>query len=118
MEAEDLGRAREMVQMILRDWDWLTWNDLLADDVVLSLRLGAGNKAGAFGAAGGILQATGRDDPKSALKTIYSDLKNELSVTTEIVSGYDAVLLGNFSRQSCRLARGDHSVPAFGGKLL
>ena len=41
MEAEGLANSREMVQMILRDWDWLTWDTLLADNVALSLNLGA-----------------------------------------------------------------------------
>jgi len=39
MEAEDL--AREAVQMVLRDWDWMTWNGLLADNIVPALDLGA-----------------------------------------------------------------------------
>ena len=41
MEADDLARAKNMVQMILQDWDLMSWNVLLADDVELSLKLGA-----------------------------------------------------------------------------
>ncbi|HVP34245.1 MAG TPA: hypothetical protein VMT09_11425 [Steroidobacteraceae bacterium] len=37
MEAESLARVRETVQGVPRDWDWMTWNQLLADDVALSL---------------------------------------------------------------------------------
>ncbi|MGO9173536.1 MAG: hypothetical protein ACLP7P_16445 [Rhodomicrobium sp.] len=99
MEAEDLADARETVQTILRDWDWLTWNELLADNVVLSLRLGAAgtNQAGRFGAVGGNLQVTGREEAKRLLHGIYGDLRSGLSVTTEIISGYDVTLLGTLA---------------------
>jgi hypothetical protein len=43
MESDDLARAKDVVQTILQDWDFMSWNVLLADDVVLSLKLGAGN---------------------------------------------------------------------------
>ena len=97
-EAEGLARARELVQMILRDWDWMTWNELLADDIVLSLKLGSvGNsRLGDFGAVDGELQIVGVEDAKRALMSIYSELKNGFSITTEIVGGYDVALLGNF----------------------
>jgi len=29
MEAENLARAKNMVQMILQDWDFMSWNALL-----------------------------------------------------------------------------------------
>ena len=38
-ESEDLARAKDMVKSILGDWDWISWNELLAFDVVLSLRM-------------------------------------------------------------------------------
>jgi hypothetical protein len=97
-EAEGLAHARELVQMILRDWDWMTWNELLADAIVLSLKLGSvGNsRLGDFGAVDGELQIAGVADAKRALKSIYSELKNGFSITTEIVSGYDVALPGNF----------------------
>jgi hypothetical protein len=41
MEADDLAQAKNLVQMILQDWDFMTWNEVLAYDVVLSLKLGA-----------------------------------------------------------------------------
>jgi hypothetical protein len=97
-----------MVQMILRDWDWLRWDTLLAENIALSVQLGA---AGTH-KPGGNLQVTGRDDAKRALKEIYAGLREGLSITTEIVSGYDAILLGNFSRQSSNENAGDVSLPA------
>jgi len=104
LEAEDLAHAKDMVQLILRDWDWMTWNELLGDDVVLSLRLGAVgiNQAGGFDAVGGNLQVKGRADAKLVLQSIYSDLRSGLSVTTEIVSGYDVALLGNWAVRSTK----------------
>jgi hypothetical protein len=104
MEAEDLAHAKDLVQMVLRDWDWLTWNDLLADDVVLSIELGAAgiNQIGGLVAVGGKLQATGLEDAKRVLKSIYKELRSGLSVTTEIISGYDAALFGNFALRSTK----------------
>jgi hypothetical protein len=111
MEAEAIADAREMVQMILRDWDRLTWDTLLADDVNLSFKLRAVHATGGFGAIGRDLHAAGRDHAKRALKEVYSDLREGLLVTTEIVSGYDAILLGNFSRPSGNEITGDLSFP-------
>jgi len=103
-EAEDLARAREMAQMMLRNWDWMTWNEILADDVVLSLGLGAAgiNQVGDFGAVGGKLQVNGREDAKQLLKSICDDLRSGLTVTTEIVSGHDVALLGNLAVRSTK----------------
>ena len=63
VEAERLARARGLVQFILREWDWITWNTLLADDVALSLRLGAIgiNQVGGFDAVDRNLRVTGRE---------------------------------------------------------
>ena len=38
-KAEDLARRKRMTEAVLEGWDQLTWNELLADDIVLSLRL-------------------------------------------------------------------------------
>ena len=113
MEAEDLAHAKDLVQMVLRDWDWLTWNDLLTDDVVLSIRLSAVGikQVGEFGAVGGKLQVTGRDEAKRVLKSIYSDFRSGLSVTTEIISGYDVALLGNLALPSTKENTEDLSLP-------
>jgi hypothetical protein len=113
MEAEELAHAKDLVQMVLRDWDWLTWNDLLTDDVVLSIRLGAVgiSQIGEFGAVGEKLQVTGREEVKRVLKSIYSDLRSGLSVTTEMISGYDVALLGNLALRSTKENTEDLSLP-------
>jgi len=99
LEAEDLARAKELTQSILQNWDWITWNELLADDVVLSLKIAAVGIAsmGELNAAGGNLRVEGREDAKRVLKSIYADIKRGFFVTTEILSGYDVALIGNMA---------------------
>jgi hypothetical protein len=69
LEAEDLARAKSMTQSIIGDWDLFTWNDLLANDVVLSLRLGSIgiDRIGDWAAVGGNLQVEGREDVRPVL---------------------------------------------------
>jgi hypothetical protein len=99
LEAEDLARAKELTESILQNWDWITWNELLADDVVLSLRMASVgiNSIGDLDVAGGNLQVAGREDAKRVLKSIYVDIKRGFCVTTEILSGYDVALFGNMA---------------------
>jgi hypothetical protein len=113
MEAEGLARGRETVQRVLRDWGWMTWNQLLADDVVLSLRLDAPavKQVGGLGDVAGNLQVKGREEAKRVLKSIYDDVSSGLSVTTEIVSGHDAALLGNLALSSTRENAAALSLP-------
>jgi hypothetical protein len=59
------------------------------------------------------LQVSGREDAKRVLKSIYRDLKNRTSVTTEVVSGYDVVLLGNLVVQRRKRMPPDRAVQAF-----
>ena len=113
MEAENLARAKNMVQMILQDWDFMSWNELLADDIVLSLKLGAvgSDRVGGLGGVGGNVQVSGREDAKRVLKSIYRDLKNRTSVTTEVVSGYNVALLGNLVVPTTKENEDDSSLP-------
>jgi len=101
LKSEGLAHAKRMVETTLEGWDLLTWNELLADDVVLSLRLGRLDisRLGDLRGAGGDLKVTGKQQAKGVLKSIYGDLRKDLSVTTEVVSGYDVILLGNLAVQ-------------------
>ena len=101
LNAASLTHAKRMTETILEGWDLLTWNELLADDVDLSVRLGTVgvNRTGDLRGSHADLQVTGRDEVKRVLQGIYSDLRKGLIVTTEVISGYDAVLLGNLSVQ-------------------
>jgi hypothetical protein len=102
LEAEDLARARDMTQSILQNWDLITWNELLADDITLMLRMGAigADRVGDVAAVGGNLEVEGREDAKRVLKSIYGVFRSGLFVTTEIVSGYEVALVGNMGLAS------------------
>jgi hypothetical protein len=108
MESDDLARAKDVVQTILQDWDFMSWNVLLADDVVLSLKLGAVED---LGGVSGSLQVSGREEAKRVLKSIYRDLKSRTSVTTQVVSGYDVALLGNLVIPTTKENEDDRSLP-------
>ena len=83
------------------------------EDVVLSLKLGAVgiDQVDGFDVVGGKLQVASREDTKRVLKSIYNDLKREFSITTEIVSGYDLALLGNWAVPSTKENTEALSVP-------
>jgi len=101
LNAVSLTHAKRMVETILEGWDLLTWNELLADDVVLSVRFGTAdvNQLGDRQGLHADLQVTGPHEAKRVLKGIYGVLRKGLFVTTEMISGYDAILLGNLSVQ-------------------
>ena len=101
LRAEGLAHAKRMVETTLEGWDLFTWNELLADDVVLSLRLGTLDisRIGDLRGVGGNLEVTGQKQAKEVLRSIYSDLRKDLSVITEVVSGYDVILLGTLVLQ-------------------
>ena len=89
-ESEDLALAKDMVKSILGDWDWISWNELLAFDVVLSLRM-----APVWGddlqTVDGVVRVVGREDAERLLRRIYPNIKSGLCNITEILSGYDAI---------------------------
>ena len=95
VEERDLAYLRAKVQKVLRAWDSRTPNQLLAANIVLSISLGAPGKS-LIGSLpfGNKVQVTGREEAKRVLGDIYADLRSGLSVTTELVSGYDVLLLG------------------------
>jgi len=98
MEEKDLAYARGTVQRILGAWDSKTPNQLLAKDIVLSVSLGAqGESLIGCRSFGTKVKVTGREQAKRVLSGFYSDLRRGLSVSTEVVSGYDAVLLGELA---------------------
>ena len=109
-EAEDLARARDMVQNILRDWDWISWNELLAYDVVLSLRM-ASVAIDDVQAVDGNLQVAGREDAIRVLRNVYGTIKGGLSVTAEILSGYDVALLGILTLPSTKEGVSGKALP-------
>jgi len=113
LEAEDLAQAKDLSQNILDNWDFMTWHRLLADEVVLSLRLGSVGIDGIddLNAVGGNLQVEGVEDAIRVLNSIYDDIKRGLCITTEIVSGYDVALLGDLTLESTKEGDAVNSWP-------
>jgi len=111
LEAEDLAQTKRMIEAILDGWHLLTWNELLADDIVLSLRLGGLDisRISALRGCSGNFRATGQEEARRALKSIYGDLRKDLSVTTEVISGYHVILLGKLAVR--KLGHGAESLP-------
>jgi hypothetical protein len=97
--AEELAQAKQMVQGVLNQWDFKTWNQVLAEDVTLNFKLGTVgiNSTGLPAAAGADLEARGRDDAKKVLKQVYGDLKKNVKITGEVAYGYDVILLGELN---------------------
>ena len=107
---EDLARATKMIQYILQDWDWIPWDELLAYNVVLSVRM-ASIGIEALQAVNGSLEVVGREDAKRVLTRIYGNIKSGLSVTAEILSGYDVTLIGNLTLPSTKEGVSGKSSP-------
>ena len=108
--SEDLALAKNMVKSILGDWDWISWNELLAFDVVLSLRM---TQVGGedLQTVDGVLRVVGREEAERLLKRIYPSIKSGLCIITEILSGYDAVLLGNITPPSTKEGESEKASP-------
>ena len=83
-----------MVQEVLNTWEWRTWNQLLAEDVVLTLKLGA---VGAESAVGITTTATGREDAKAVLREIYGDINKNISIWGKLADGLEVALLADLN---------------------
>jgi hypothetical protein len=96
-ETKDRAQAKQMIKTILNGWDHLTWNELLADDVILSFRSAKVDirQLAALHGYGSVFQATGQKEVKNVLASMYGDLRKDLLVTTDFVSGYRIILLGH-----------------------
>jgi hypothetical protein len=99
LEVEDLARTKWMTGTGLRSCNPQSWIEWLADDVVLSLRLGAVDTShiGERHGYSGMFRVAGKKQSRRLLTSISVDLKKNLSITTEIISGSHIILLGKFS---------------------
>jgi hypothetical protein len=109
-ESEDLALAKDMVKSILGDWDWISWNELLAFDVVLSVRM-APVGGGDLQTVDSVLRVVGQEDAERLLRRIYPNIKSGLCIITEILSGYDAILLGNITPPSTSEGESEKASP-------
>jgi hypothetical protein len=97
--AEQLAQSRDMVQRVLNNWDFLTWDQVLAKDVQVELKLGTLTVASdnTPAAIGTDLQVSGRDDAKKALKQIYGDLKKNVKIVGQVAYGNEVILIGDLN---------------------
>jgi len=93
------AQARQMVQDVLSRWDWKTWDQLLADDVTLTLKLGSvmPDQDGQLAAIGLKSEYNGREEAKKALKKVYGELKKNFKIDDEVVSGNEAIFVGDLN---------------------
>jgi hypothetical protein len=94
LETQDRAQAKQIIETILEGWDHLTWNELLADDIVLSFRWGKVGIRRLAELRGCAFQVTGKKGVKHVLTSMYGDLRKCLSIATEFISGYHVILLG------------------------
>jgi len=96
LEIEDLARTKWLTGAGLASCNPQTWVGWLADDVVLSFRLGAVDTSHISELQGysGVFQVAGKRQCRRLLKTILDGLSEYLSITTEIISGSHIILLG------------------------
>jgi len=98
-ETEDLARSKRMMNSVLASCNPLNWNEWLADDAVLSLRLGAADTSQIrdFRGYSGVFRAAGKRQARRMLKSISRGLSKDLSISTEIISGSHIILLGKLT---------------------
>ena len=113
IETENQVRARDMVSFLLRDWDFMGWSNLLAQDVVLSLKLGAIglNEIAGFEIVLGELQVIGAANAMRVLDSFYDEMRRNLTFTAKLISGYDVVMAGNLVIRSTKQNGTDRSYP-------
>jgi hypothetical protein len=99
LEVEDLARTKWMTGAGLPSCNPQSWIDWLADDVVLSFRLGAVDTSQVSERQGysGVFRVVGKKQSGRLLKSISDGLKSDLSIATEIISGSHIILLGKVS---------------------
>ena len=92
--AERKAEARAMVQEVLDTWEWRTWNQLLAEDVVLALKLGSIG----LGSAVGVSETyTGRDmKPEDNGNVSGKHLARDFPVQVDPLRGLDGHPLTQF----------------------
>jgi hypothetical protein len=95
-ETKDRAQAKQMIKTTLKSWGQLTLNELLADDIILSFRSEKVDirRFAELRGYGSVFQATGQNEVKHVLASMYGDLRKDLSVTTDFISGYHVILLG------------------------
>ena len=99
LEANDLARTKWLIGTGLASCNLQNWNERLADDVVFSLRLSAVDVASTGNplSYSGVFRAVGKKQSRHVLKGISSGLSKDLSITTEVISGFHLILFGKLA---------------------
>lgn len=101
LEVEDLARTKWITGTGLASCNPQTWAGWLADDIVLSFRLGAVDTGNINERQGYVSSSRviGERRCWRLLKTILDGPAEYLSITTEIISGPHIILLGQLLQQ-------------------
>jgi len=105
LESNDLARTKWLMGTGLASCNPQNWNEWLADDVVLSLRLSAVDITRVDDLRGysGVFRAVGKKQSRLVLKGISSGLSQDLSITTEVISGSHLILLGKLAARTVQI---------------
>lgn len=110
MRSDSLRKVRE----VMSNWESKSWDEILAEDATLTLRL-ADVVQSADGTPALVALSTdvqGREKVKQALDDLYKQYHRQITITTEMLSGDEAILLGDVRLQSARKGQGQPSKPA------
>jgi hypothetical protein len=97
---EDIRRyakSAAMVRRVLATWDYKTWSPLLADDVVLTMHLGAADTDGDVAEIDKKVRFCGRAAAETALNDVYGYLMEDVSILGELFVGHEAILFGELN---------------------
>jgi hypothetical protein len=105
LESNDLALTKWLMGKGLASCNPQNWNEWLADDVVLSLRLGAVDTPRIDNLRGysGVFRAVGKKQSRHLLKGISIGLSRDLSITTEVVSESHLILLGKIPARTAQI---------------
>jgi hypothetical protein len=96
LEVEDLARTKWITGTGLASCNPQTWVGWLADDVVLSFRMGAVGTSTISKLQGYscVFRGAGKRECRRLLNSVLDGLAEQLSITAEIIAGSHIILLG------------------------
>lgn len=108
LESSDVARTKWLMGTGLASCNPQNWNEWLADDVVLSLRLSSVDitRIGDLQGYSGVFRTVGRNQSKCALNDISRGLGKDLSITTEVISGSHLILFGKLATRTAQIGAG------------
>ena len=103
LESNDLARTKWLMGTGLASCNPHNWNEWLADDVLLSLMVSTAdtNRIGNQRGYSGVFRAVGKKQSRQVLKGLSSG--QDLSITTEVISGSHLILLGKLAARTAQI---------------